>query len=213
MGSVVQGEKVVAQMDHRVEYGSVAFEVEDPFAVGEHSAFQKAFYEVFRFMDDGFFVGSSEVARAPVVTMVVDESVFVPYFFQYAEFVEDDVAEILFKSEKERLRLFGQMLRLKEIVRSEKAVGHVRRRLDLEEGEIARAVRACGEIIGFFADDPKNRERIGNEAHSADVVFLLFDDEHAEIQYVRQESVAFDVDFHDFGEFHDFDVFFEYEGA
>lgn len=214
MRSVVEGEKVIAQMDHDVEDGAVALEVEDAFAVGEHAPFEKALDEVFGLVDDGFLVGASEPARAAVVAVVVDEPVFLSYLFQNAEFVEDDVSEVFFQSEKERLHPFGQMLFLQERIRSEKAVGHFRKGLDLEE----RQVSGCGvgarrQVVGLFADDAEDRERVGHQPHRAYVVFLLFDDEHSEIQDVRKQSVALDVDLHDLGKFHDFDVFLEDERA
>lgn len=122
------------------------------------------------------------------------------------------MSEVFLKSEKERFDPFGQMLFLKEGIRSEKAVGHVRERLDLEESQISgSSVRTGGQVVGLLTYDPEDRERIGYQPHGTDVVFLLFDDEHSEIEDVRKESVALYVDLHDLGELHDFDVFFQYE--
>lgn len=81
MRSVVEGEKIFAQVYHGIEDRTVAFKVENPFAIGEHAAFEEALHEIFRFMDHRGFVWASESAGSTVVAVVVDEPVFLSDLF------------------------------------------------------------------------------------------------------------------------------------
>lgn len=99
MRGIVEGEKIVSEMDHDVEYRTLAPEVENAFVVREHSLLQEAFDEKFDLAHDGIVVLSAEAAAPSVVAVVVDEPVFVAVFFQDAELVEYDDSEILFQRE------------------------------------------------------------------------------------------------------------------
>jgi hypothetical protein len=126
MRGVVEGEKVVSEMDHDVEYRTVAPEIENALMIREHSALQEVFDEKFDFAHDGIVVLSAEAATPSIIAMVVDDPIFGAILFQDAELVEYDVSEILFQREQEGFRAFRQVSGLEERVRFQKTVGHVR---------------------------------------------------------------------------------------
>jgi hypothetical protein len=134
MDGVVEGEKVLAQVDHGIEHAPFALQVEHAFVVGEQSPFQEGVYQVF-YLPDGFgFVLASEPARAVFVTVVVHEPEFPVEFLEYAEFVEHDSSKIFLEREEERFRPLRQMLGFEIRIRPEKAVRHATQWLNLEEG-------------------------------------------------------------------------------